>query len=70
VKPRKYHKHYPTKLPHAFDYQGRISNGKHDTGTEANSPAVVGQRPQSGAFQFFFHFKFFCEIKKNGTTDD
>jgi hypothetical protein len=70
VKPRQHHKHYPTKLPHAFGYQARISHRKHDTGTEANSPAVVGHNPQSGTFQFFFHLKFFCKIKKNEATDD
>jgi len=70
VKPGKHQKHYPTKLPQAFGYQARISHGKHNTGTEAKSPAVVGHISQSGAFQFFFHFKFFCKIKKNETTDD
>jgi hypothetical protein len=59
VKPRQRHKHYPTKLPHTFGYQGRIIHGKHDIGTKAKSPTMVGHRPQSESISVFFSFQTF-----------
>jgi hypothetical protein len=72
VKPRQRHKHYPTKLPHAFGYQGRVIHGKHETGREAKSPTMVGQAPERKHFNFSFISNFSARLRrmKQQTIDE